>query len=130
MTRPFPSEVHPLFREFVAGQERGVLLVPRCVRCADVQWPPRSLCKACWGDEFECHEIEPIGVVYTFTLVHRAFHPWFADRVPYGVAVAELADSVRLTGLFEPLERIRCGLAVRGEIQDLGRHPGLMWTPR
>jgi len=128
--RPFPSAVDPLFREFVAGLDRGVLTVRRCAACARVQWPPRSLCGTCRAGEFEPHEVEPAGVVYTYTVVHRAFHPWFAERVPYGVAVVDVADSVRLTGLFEPAGALRCGLDVRGEIRELGGHPGLLWTPR
>jgi uncharacterized OB-fold protein len=128
-TRPFPSEVHPLFREFVAGLDRGVLVVGRCAGCGRVQWPPRSLCGSCRGGDFEPYEIEPAGTVYTFTVVHRAFHPWFAERVPYGVAVVDVADSLRLTGLFEPVDALRCGLDVRGEVREFGGQPGLLWTP-
>jgi uncharacterized protein len=124
--RPFPGEIHPLFRDFVDAQGAGRLVVRRCTGCEHVQWPPREFCGRCRGTEFTPHEVEPSGVVYTFTVVHRAFHPWFADRVPYGVAVVELGDGIRLTGLFEPVDQLACGVAVRGQVDA----DGLMWTPR
>ena len=36
------------------------------------------------------------GSVYSFTVTHQAFHPAFADRVPYVVATIELEEGVRM----------------------------------
>jgi len=36
------------------------------------------------------------GVVYSFTVVHRAPDPSFKDDVPYVIAIVELDEGVRL----------------------------------
>lgn len=126
--RPYPDEIHPLFRDFLDAQHEGRLRVRRCTTCDRIQWPPRELCGTCRHPDFAPYEVEPEGTVYTFTVVHRAFHPWFTT--PYGVAVVALPDGIRLTGLFEPVDELACDLEVRGELRDLGGHPGLVWTPR
>jgi uncharacterized OB-fold protein len=35
--------------------------------------------------------------VHTFTIARRPTHPGFADRVPYVIAIVELAEGPRLT---------------------------------
>jgi uncharacterized OB-fold protein len=35
--------------------------------------------------------------VHTFTIARRATHPGFADRVPYVIAIVELAEGPQLT---------------------------------
>ena len=42
---------------------------------------------------------EPVsgkGTVYSFTETYKAFHPYFVDKVPYLIAVIELAEQPHL----------------------------------
>jgi hypothetical protein len=128
-SRPYPVTVDPGYEDFVAAQADGRLVARRCGNCGTAQWPPRPLCAGCHSDVFEPLPVEPVGSVYTFTVVHRAFHPWFAERVPYGVAVVETDAGIRFMGLFDPahLDELAVGLRVVGEVADLGGHPGVMW---
>jgi hypothetical protein len=130
-SRPCPPATDPGYEDFVAGLAEGRLVARRCVNCGTTQWPPRPLCGTCRSDVFEPLPVEPVGTVYTFTVVHRAFHPWFAERVPYGVAVVETDAGVRFTGLFDPecLGELAVGVRVEGELGDLGGHPGVLWRP-
>ena len=129
--RPFPDVVEPGYEEHVDGLRAGRLVARRCAACGTAQWPPRPLCGSCHATDFEPLPVEPAGTVHTFTVVHRAFHPWFADRVPYGVAVVETDAGIRFMGLFDadPGE-LAVGLRVTGEIVELGGSPGLVWRPR
>jgi uncharacterized OB-fold protein len=131
MTRPCPGTVEPGYEDFVAAQADGRLVARRCVGCGSAQWPPRPLCGRCHSDVFEPLPIEPTGVVHTFIVVHRAFHPWFAERVPYGVAVVETDAGIRFMGLLDPalLAALAVGLRVTGEVTDLGGSPGILWRP-
>jgi uncharacterized OB-fold protein len=131
MTRPCPGSVEPGYEDFVAAQADGRLVARRCAGCGNAQWPPRPLCGSCHADVFEPLPVEPAGVVHTFTVVHRAFHPWFAERVPYGVAVVETDQGIRFMGLFDPahLDALAVGLRVDGEVGDVGGHPGILWRP-
>jgi len=115
--RPFPEPVAPDFADFFSGLSQRRLTVRRCAGCEAIQWPPRPVCSRCHGDEFRPAVIGDRGTVYTFTVCHRGFHPWFAERVPYAIVVTDLGDGIRLTGnyLGDDLDGLRCGLAVRAE---------------
>jgi uncharacterized protein len=131
MSRPYPVTVDPGYEEFVAAQADGRLVARRCAICGTAQWPPRPLCGTCHADAFEPLPVEPGGVVHTFTVVHRAFHPWFAERVPYGVAVVQTDEGIRFMGLFDPahLDVLAVGIRVAGEVGDIGGSPGIVWRP-
>jgi uncharacterized OB-fold protein len=128
--RPFPDPVEPEYADHFAALAEGVVQVRRCTACRTLQWPPRATCAECGHGGFEGWAVEPAGEVYTFTVVHRGFHPWFAERLPYAVAVVQLADGLRLTGLYDgPLDDLRCGLPVAGRAEAVGGAPALLWTP-
>lgn len=128
--RPFPDPVAPEYADHVGGLAEGSVVVRRCRDCAAVQWPPRPTCAACRGTRYEPYSVAAEGEVYTFSVVRRAFHPWFADRIPYGVAVVQLAEGVRLAGLYDgPVDTLGCGRRVIGRGVDLGGAPALVWSP-
>jgi uncharacterized protein len=129
--RPFPEPVSPMFADYLAGLERGVLVVRECAACGVRQWPPRALCARCRGTEFRPMAIADTGVVHTFTVVHRGFDPWFADRVPFGIAVADLGDGIRILGdyLGDDLGTLACGLPVRARYERSGGHAFVGWVP-
>ena len=129
--RPFPGPVSPMFADYLDGLERGVLVVRECTACAARQWPPRTLCARCRGREFRPAVIADHGLVHTFTVVHRGFDPWFADRVPYGIAVADLGDGIRMPGnyLGDDLGDLACGLPVRARYERSGGHAFVGWVP-
>jgi hypothetical protein len=61
------------------------------------------------------------GKVFSFVVVHRVYHPAFADQVPYVVAVVELAEGPRLLTNIVGIapEKVRCGLAVKAVFDDI-----------
>lgn len=128
--RPFPATVESEYADHFAGLIAGELRVRECATCSAVQWPPRATCAGCDSTEFRGHVLPWHGEVHTFTVVRRAFHPWFADRVPYGVAVVDVADGVRMAGLFDgPVDQLSCGLRVVGRGAELSGSPALVWSP-
>lgn len=87
---------HPLLDPFWHAVGEGRLTFQKCRHCGKSWLPPRSECPQClqadWGWENASGEARLISwVVY-----HRAFHPAFAGRLPYTVAVVELAEGPRL----------------------------------
>mgnify|MGYP005984275573 CR=1 FL=1 len=130
--RPFPQETPAEFAGHIEGLLRGEFVVPRCRPCDAVQWPPRTVCGRCAGTEFEQVALGELrGEVTTWTIVRRAFHPWFADRVPYGVAVVSTTAGLRLTGWYAgpEVDTLRAGLPVQGSVESLGDAPALVWRP-
>jgi len=130
--RPYPESVSPLFADFLGGLARRQLIIRECAACGTRQWPPRALCGYCRGREFRPVLIAGDGVVRTFTVVHRAFDPWFASRVPYGIVVADLGGGIRMTGnyLGTDLAALACGLPVRARFEVADDRAYLGWAPR
>jgi uncharacterized OB-fold protein len=93
--RPLPSREGPN-GEFHARCARGVLAFQECRACGRLQHPPRLLCPACGSDDLGWRESSRRGRLYTWTVTHQAFHPAFADALPYVIAVTELEEGVRL----------------------------------
>jgi uncharacterized protein len=129
--RPFPDPVSPMFADYLDGLERGILVISECSACGARQWPPRALCAGCHGGQFQSAAIDDHGVVHTFTVVHRGFDPWFADRVPYGIVVTDLGNGIRILGnyLGDDLGALACGLPVRARYERSGGHAFVGWVP-
>jgi uncharacterized OB-fold protein len=103
------------------------LVVQRCAACALPRHPPGPACPACHAVEFDWIESAGRGTVYTFTVVHRAFVPSLAGRVPYVVAVIALDDvaGVRLVSNVVDVDpaAVRIGMPVAVVWEDVA--PGV-----
>ena len=93
--RPAPV-VTALGQAFWAACEEGRLVVQRCTACERLRHYPQERCPACQSDAFDWSELSGRGQVYSYTVTHRAFHPAWADRVPYVIATIELEEGVRM----------------------------------
>jgi hypothetical protein len=90
---PEPS---PHLSEHRAALAEGRLTFQRCSRCANAWLPPRDHCPRCLSPEWGWEDASGDAKVVSWVVYHRAYHPAFADRVPYNVVVAELAEGPRL----------------------------------
>ena len=70
---------------FWSACAQNELRFPHCARCGRYQWYPRDFCAGCMGDEFDWAEIDPVGFVYSYTVVRRAFLPGSDVNVPFTV---------------------------------------------
>lgn len=99
---------------------RHELLLPRCRAC-DGRWsPPGAACPRCGALDFEWAPVCGRGEVVTYTVVHRAPSPAFAARVPYLLAVVQLAEGPRLlTNVVDCApEEARIGLPVEVTFEE------------
>lgn len=65
--------------------------VHRCATCDRSYWPA-STCIDHGSTAMEWHEASGLGTVHTYTVVHHAYLPEDADRVPYVLAVIRLDE--------------------------------------
>lgn len=86
---PTPTEETAPFWE---GVERRELLLQVCSSCGMWQFPPSPACTSCLADELEWKAARGLGSVFSFAVYHKAFHPAFAEEVPYVVADIELDE--------------------------------------
>ncbi len=130
--RPVPNPADPLYADYLEGLRKRMVVVRKCSSCGLVQWPPRPLCTNCRGLEFERQAINGEGVIYTYTIVYRAFDRYFKSAVPYGVAVVDLDAGIRMLGGWagETLDGIACGVRVKAHFVDSGDDGTyLYWSP-
>lgn len=55
-------------------------------------FPASELCTECLSSHLEWSLLGGNGEVVSFIVYHRAWHPDFADRLPYNVAIIELEE--------------------------------------
>jgi uncharacterized OB-fold protein len=132
MSRWFPDDmpVPAASRETLPWWQAAAehrLLVQRCEDCGRTRLPPGPLCPSCRSFNRGWLEVSGRGAVYTYTIVHRAYVPSLAERLPYVVIVVELegGGGTRLTSNLvevDPAE-VRVGMEVEVVWEDLA--PGL-----
>jgi hypothetical protein len=103
---------------------RHRLVVQRCDRCGRTRHPPGPVCPSCRATTAEWHELPGTGTVYTYTVVHQAFVPALADRLPYVVIAVELdgAEGARLVSNLVDADpgEIEVGMPVEVVWEDMG----------
>jgi uncharacterized protein len=92
---PLP-EVTPLTAPYWTGLAEGRLLHQRCARCGHAWLPAREECPRCLAADPNWVESTGAGRLISWVVYHQPMHEYFADRVPYRVAVIELAEGPRL----------------------------------
>lgn len=114
--------------EWRDGLEQKCLRFQRCAACGHAWLPPREDCPQCWSPDWAWRDASGDATVVSWVVYHVAFDPRFKDRVPYNVALVELAEGPRMiTNLVEmPADRDLTGQrATMIFEQDFGR-----WLPR
>jgi uncharacterized protein len=80
---------------FWEAVDRHELVVQRCDDCGQVVFYPRAHCPSCWSSALTWGPASGRGVVYSQTVVHRAYGD-FADQAPYAVVLVDLDDGFRM----------------------------------
>lgn len=126
LPRPLP-QIDPDHAEWWAGLRRHELLVQECPRCRKQLFPPQSMCPYCHSPEMGWHRSSGVGKVYSWVVVRRPSHPWFADKVPYAVVVVEMQEGFRFVGSIDcPIEKLRDGLPVEVGFEDVNEQVSLL----
>jgi hypothetical protein len=68
----------------------------RCTVCGNAWLPPRHECPRCLRDAWTWETASGRARLISWVVFHTAFHPAFKARLPYTVAIVELAEGPRL----------------------------------
>jgi uncharacterized protein len=113
----------PLNAFFWEGAAAGRLLIQQCTKCGTYIHIPRPICRNCQSFDLAPAEVSGKATLYSYTVTHKAFHPFFVDRVPYIVATVELVEQPKLhllTNLVDVEERdITFGMALEVGFEQL-----------
>ncbi len=94
--KPIKPVVSDINRPFWDACRDKRLMVQRCTGCGELRYPAAPVCPQCLGTGYEWQELSGRGEVFSFIVIHRGYHPWWAARVPYNVALIELEEGVRM----------------------------------
>jgi hypothetical protein len=101
-------------RPFWDGCAAGELRMQQCTSCSHIRFPIQPLCPRCLGTGFTWRALSGRGEVFARVVYHRAFHPAYAQDVPYNVVLVQLAEGPRMYSnvVGTPNEEIRVGDAL------------------
>jgi uncharacterized OB-fold protein len=116
----------PLTEPFWRGCAEGQLLFQRCESCASANFPPSEHCRQCLSTELKWERSAGDGVVYSWTVVHRAATPVF--ETPYAPAIVDMAEGYQiLTNVIDTdIGQLRVGLPVTVDFRAVGDD---LWLP-
>ena len=100
-------------KPFFDAARNNQLAVQKCDNCGTLRFPAAPLCLACDSPKASWVPVSGKGEVFSFTVMHRAYHP--AIKVPYTLAVIELKEGAKITSNVIGIE------PVQGEMRDAGR---------
>jgi hypothetical protein len=118
---------------FWEGTAKGELRVQRCAACGSLQLPASAVCSSCLSSDIAWIQVSGHGTVFSFTVVHHAFHPAFASEVPYVVADIELDEGPVLTASIVDVDHaeVKIGMEVEARFRRLDEEYVLcVFTPR
>ena len=92
-------------RPFWEGCAAGELRLQVCRVCGLIRYPTSDICPRCLSPEHHWRRMSGDGEILSWVVFRHAYHPAWADRVPYNVVLVQLAEGPRMFGNVEPLAR-------------------------
>lgn len=118
--KPLPA-INDDNRRFFEYTHIHELRMQKCADCGHIRYPPGFICPRCHSLNSEWTKMSGRGIVYSFAIYRTCFHPAFEKKVPYVVAIIQLAEGPRLesniTGC--KIEAIRIDMPVRVYFEDV-----------
>jgi uncharacterized OB-fold protein len=113
--------IYPEELPYWEALRQRTLKLQRCKVCEKAWFPIGPACPHCLSSDFEWARMSGRGVLHNYVVYHKAWTPWFEQRVPYAVVQVELDEGPRLTtNLLDcPIGDIRIGMRVQAEYEDV-----------
>lgn len=118
--KPLPGK-DELHKPFWEANRRHELVLQHCRKCCNYRYPPGLICPECGAEELEWLRVSGKGIIYSWTVFHRIYHPAFVNEVPYAVVAVELEEGPRMiSNLVDcALKDIEIGMAVEVVFEDV-----------
>lgn len=125
--RPLPPD-SPLSRPYWEAAAQGRFVLQRCAQCGKVRHYPLLVCPACHSLAVDWAPASGRGRIHSWTVTHHAFHPSFAEDVPYVLVTVDLEEGVRALGRWRGGE-LAIGVPVAGAFDRSHGSPQLVFAP-
>ena len=123
-----PADIALAYPAFWQAARAGRLEMQRCANCSRFRYFPAPLCPKCLSVEHEWQPVSGQGILYAFTIVHRAPTAAMAKETPYTIVFVDLAEGPRVMARLDhiPPEGPRIGKPVTfNGVGDSGAGPWL-----
>jgi uncharacterized OB-fold protein len=116
-----PPEVTPETEAFWSAAAEGRLVIERCDACGADSFPPRGICRNCWGRAMTPVEVTSRGRIYSYTVNYQRWLPEL--EVPFAIVLVEFPEhpGVRVVGRLRGCDPER--VAIDDEV-EVGFEPG------
>jgi uncharacterized OB-fold protein len=119
-TKPLPI-ITDDNRQYWEYCQKHELRMQQCDNCGYIRFPPGILCPQCHSMDASWVKLSGRGKIFSFVVYRVAYHPSYADDIPYAVAVIQLAEGPRMesniTGI--KVEDIKVDLPVEVYFDDV-----------
>ena len=97
------------------GANREKLVLQKCRGCGAIRHYAQVTCATCYSTVSDSVTATGAGTIHSWTISHHAFHPGFADDLPYALVTVDLAEGVRALGRLDGMsfDDLKVGLAVQ-----------------
>ena len=117
---PLPDPLTQFFWDAAAEHK---LMIQQCNDCGQHIHPPRPICRKCLSTDLAPVEVSGRATLYSWTVAEQAFHPYFADKLPYVYATVELEEQstkliTNIVGC--PIGDLRVGMPLEVTFEPLG----------
>jgi uncharacterized OB-fold protein len=102
MTDPTALSTDPVARDWWAGIADGDIGYEVCGDCGAAQFYPRGRCTACGSAQVQMRRAAGTGTVFSITVVHRPPSAALQPFAPYGIALVDLDEGVRMMAHADP----------------------------
>ncbi|HSV81720.1 MAG TPA: OB-fold domain-containing protein [Ramlibacter sp.] len=89
-------DLSELGRPFWDALQQGQLSFQRCTACGHAWLPARSECPQCLAATWQREAAKGDATLVSWVVYRHAYQPAFAQRLPYTVAVVQLAEGPRM----------------------------------
>ena len=94
--KPIWPTLSDVNRPFWDGCKQGQLKAQRCTQCGTWRYPAAAVCPECLSVSAEWQDLSGRGEIFSYIIIHRGYHPYWAQRVPYNVTLVELEEGLRM----------------------------------
>lgn len=105
---------------FWDGLRARTFKLQECRSCNKRRFPPMPSCPYCASRESQIAQANGLGSVYSWIVVHHAFHPAFKADVPYIIATIDLEGGGRMAARVDAPGGLTFGQAVKAGFLDHG----------
>lgn len=118
-TPPTPTPRGEELSYFQAAADKR-LTFQTCDACHAAVFYLRTVCPHCGGESLQLRDSAGAGRVYSYTVQHRASHPYFANRTPMTLALVDLDEGFRVLADIAGTGTVQVGTPVEVVFHGLG----------